>query len=92
MGSIKKIAAEIGPAKEIVVVGHTAILTGLNKWNDFLALQRASNVKTLLKRAGVKVRITVVGVGGSAPVTRVLTEAEQSRNRRAIVYVVPAGS
>lgn len=91
VGSVRRIAAGIGPAKEVIVVGHTAILTGLNKWNDYLAQQRAANIKTLLRRAGVKVRITTVGVGGSAPVTRVLSESEQSRNRRAVIYVVPAG-
>ena len=90
--SLRGISSLIGPAKEVVVVGHTAILTGSNRWNDYLSQQRAENVKHLLRRFGVATRITTVALGGTAPISRVLTEAEQRQNRRVIIYVVPKGN
>ncbi len=89
LNSVRSIAKSITDGKEVIIVGHSAIFTGVNKWNTILAEKRSRNLKSLLRIFGVKVPITTVGVGASAPITRVLTEQQQQLNRRAMIYIVP---
>jgi outer membrane protein OmpA-like peptidoglycan-associated protein len=90
--SVKKVAGQITGASEVVVVGHSAILTGQNPWNEYISRTRAENVKNLLRKEGIRTKITVRWLGGTAPLSRVLTEASQAPNRRVMVYVVPKSS
>jgi outer membrane protein OmpA-like peptidoglycan-associated protein len=90
--SVKGVARQLKNASEVVVVGHSAILTGQNPWNEHLSRVRAENVKNLLRKEGVRAKITVRGLGGTAPLSRVLTETRQAPNRRVMVYVVPKSS
>jgi hypothetical protein len=89
LNSVRSIARSITDSKEVIIIGHSAIFTGINKWNTMLAEKRSQNLKSLLQVFGVKVPITTVGVGASAPITRVLTERQQQLNRRAMIYIVP---
>jgi hypothetical protein len=90
--SVKKVAGQMTGASEVVVVGHSAILTGQNPWNEYISRTRAENVKNLLRKEGIRTKITVRWLGGTAPLSRVLTEASQAPNRRVMVYVVPKSS
>jgi outer membrane protein OmpA-like peptidoglycan-associated protein len=92
LNSVRSIAKSITDGKEVIIVGHTAMFTGVNKWNTLLAEKRSQNLKSLLQIYGVKVPITTVGVGASSPITRTLTEQQQRLNRRAMIYIVPSQS
>jgi len=75
-------------ADHIIVSAHTAIFTGDNAWNTQLSRKRAEAVKAALLRAGVEIPIYTTALGAKSPVTRVMTEDAQRRNRRAEIYVV----
>ena len=71
-----------------MVSAHTAIFTGDNNWNTQLSQKRATAVRAALRRAGVTIPIYTTALGAKAPLTRVMTERAQRRNRRAEIYVV----
>lgn len=89
ISGIRGAAMSVRGASEVLIVGHTAILTGLNISNERLSWDRANNVKALLRKAGVRAKITTMGLSGTAPLTRVMTERAQAANRRVMIYVIP---
>ena len=90
---IAELATTAAEAQRVILIGHTALLTEDTVSNNRIALQRAARVKAELKKqfkaAGVKVPISIVGVGSRAPLTTKKTEARQSTNRRVEVYLIP---
>jgi outer membrane protein OmpA-like peptidoglycan-associated protein len=71
------------PEANIISAGHTDS-TGTEKYNDYLALQRAKAVESYLtvKHGIPPERITVRGYGESAPIDTNETKEGQARNRR----------
>lgn len=88
--SLRSIVESAAGAKEIIVVGHSAGLTGMNRWNDLISQARAEAVRNRLLRMGVRIPVRAIGLGAAAPLTRVMTEEAQQANRRVAVYVVPS--
>jgi alpha-tubulin suppressor-like RCC1 family protein len=71
------------------VVGHSAFLTGKTPENRRLSHQRAAQIaQTFRTRTNIK-QVVSIGVGGGAPVSSVLRESSQRKNRRVVVYYVP---
>lgn len=90
---IAEIAESASTAQRIILVGHTALLTEANGWNNFISLQRVARVKDALqaefRAAGVDVPVTIVSLGSKAPLTTKQTEKAQTKNRRVNIYIVP---
>ena len=76
-------------ARSVMVVGHSALLTGNTPENRVLSAKRADRVAALLRKDARAGEVVSVAIGADAPVTRALTESMQSRNRRVTVYFVP---
>jgi alpha-tubulin suppressor-like RCC1 family protein len=72
-----------------LAVGHSALFTGNSPGNISVSIRRAKNVENYLKSRHVKAEVVSTGVGSTAPVTTILTEMEQARNRTVNVYYVP---
>ena len=72
-----------------LAVGHAALFTGASRANQVVSERRARNVVGWLDARNVDAVLAWTGVGSRAPVTRILTETEQSRNRVVNIYYVP---
>lgn len=81
--------SRMGRPRAVLVVGHTAILTGNSVENLILSRHRARNVALAIGGKLTSTEVSWSGVGGLAPVNTRLTEAAQSVNRRVTVYYVP---
>jgi outer membrane protein OmpA-like peptidoglycan-associated protein len=87
--SLDETIQRVSEARIALVVGHAAILTGNTLENRILSVKRANNVAIVLRKyAGVDV-VNSLGVGGDVPVSRLLNESRQEKNRRVVVYYVP---
>ncbi len=70
----------------VLVVGHTHIGKNAYTTKKFSA-DRARVVKTKVKKRGTKVAVR--GMGGKYPLTRATSRAQQLKNERVMVYMIP---
>jgi outer membrane protein OmpA-like peptidoglycan-associated protein len=87
--TLETILAEIArrPAAEIVVIGHTDRVGGV-QYNDALSLQRAEKVRGELVRLGIPFdRIQVAGRGSREPLIPTEDQVPEPRNRRVEITV-----
>ena len=73
----------------IDVVGHTDSI-GSESYNRQLSLRRAQSVASYLESQGVqRVRMEVIGMGETRPISDNTTEAGRARNRRLELILIP---
>lgn len=87
--SLDETMKSVSGARIALVVGHAAILTGNTLENRILSVKRANHVATALKKYADIDVVDSLGVGGDVPVSRMLDESRQEKNRRVVVYYVP---
>lgn len=75
-------------ASAVFVGGYTGNVTN-DAVNETLAEVRASKTRSALREGGVTATIAVMSFGSSGAVTKGKSNAEQNRNRRAVIYIVP---
>lgn len=86
MAAIKLEIAE-RPASEVMVIGHTDTVGGLEA-NDKLSVKRAEAVRQILLGAGVPAsKIEIAGRGEREPLIQSGDEVAESRNRRVEISV-----
>lgn len=79
------------PSTRITIVGHTDI-TGSDRINDPLSINRASATRSYLAARGVDSgRIMIDGRGSREQIADNSTEAGRARNRRVEIYVAQPG-
>lgn len=73
------------PAVEVIIVGYTDSVGGL-EYNDKLSLQRAAVMRNILIAAGIPVaRISVAGRGERELLVKTSDEIDEPRNRRVVI-------
>ncbi len=75
--------------RSVLVVGHSALLTGNTPENRILSTRRAEAVAARIREVADVEQVVTVGIGADAPLSRVRNESMQSRNRRVAIYYVP---
>ncbi len=86
--TLKTTAVAAKNANVVFVGGYTGNVTN-DAVNEKLAEVRASKTRSALRKAGVTATIAVMSFGSSGAVTKGKSNAEQNRNRRAVIYIVP---
>ena len=75
------------PAFEVMVIGHTDTVGGLEA-NDMLSLKRAATVREILIAAGVPVgKIEIAGRGEREPLLKTADEVAEPKNRRVEISI-----
>jgi len=75
------------PASEVMVIGHTDTVGGLEA-NDMLSLKRAATVREILIAAGVPAgKIEIAGRGEREPLLKTADEVAEPKNRRVEISV-----
>ena len=87
LAQVQKIAKAAKNASRVVVIGHAAALTDISEFRFAISRDRAKAVKNALVKAGVTATIEIVSQSDNQPVKTQKTEADQSKNRRADVYI-----
>ena len=87
LAQVQKIAEAAKNASRVVVIGHAAALTDISEFRFAISRDRAKAVKNALVKAGVTATIEIVSQSDNQPVKTPKTEAAQSKNRRADVYI-----
>lgn len=87
LAQVQKIAKAANSASRVVVIGHAAALTDISEFRFAISRDRATAVKAALIKAGVTATIEIVSQSDNQPVKTQKTEAAQSKNRRADVYI-----
>jgi outer membrane protein OmpA-like peptidoglycan-associated protein len=79
----------IKKAGSILISGHSGNLMGNTPENRALSKMRAASVVTALKKLGATAPIAIAPVGALDPVSTGSSQADQDKNRRAIVVLIP---
>jgi outer membrane protein OmpA-like peptidoglycan-associated protein len=87
LAQVQTIAKAAKNASRVVVIGHAAALTDISEFRFAISRDRAKAVKNALVKAGVTATIEFVSQSDNQPVKTKKTEADQSKNRRADVYI-----
>jgi outer membrane protein OmpA-like peptidoglycan-associated protein len=87
LAQVQMIAEAAKNASRVVVIGHAAALTDISEFRFAISRDRAKAVKNALVKAGVTATIEIVSQSDNQPVKTPKTEAAQSKNRRADVYI-----
>lgn len=79
----------IKKAGSILISGHSGNLMGNTPENQALSKMRAASVVTALKKLGATAPIALAPVGALDPVSKGSSRADQDKNRRAVVVLIP---
>ncbi|MEY2627684.1 MAG: hypothetical protein RJB08_1443 [Actinomycetota bacterium] len=89
LARIKSIKAKVSAAGSVLVIGHSGTLNGNSPANKAIARDRAIATVAALKAAGATGPFAISGVGALAPASTGKTEADQAKNRRAVIVLIP---
>lgn len=86
---INTLAPSARAANSVLVAGHSGNMAGENSNLVVLSQKRANAVRSLLRGRGVRKTIAIWSFGASKPVTNSKSNAQQNKNRRAEIYIIP---
>jgi len=89
LATIKAAKKAMSDATSILIVGHSGSALGNTLANQRLSIERASQIRQLLVKGGVRTPISTYGLGALDPVTEMVYEFAQRSNRRVAVYLIP---
>ncbi len=89
LATIKAAKKAMSDATSILVVGHSGGALGNTLNNQRLSIDRATWVRQLLVKGGIRTQISTYGLGALDPVTEMVYEFAQRTNRRVAVYLIP---
>ena len=87
--TIRAAKKAMSDATSILVVGHSGSALGNTAQNQRLSVERATQIKSLLVKGGIRTPISAHGLGALDPVTKMVYEFAQKANRRVAVYLIP---
>ena len=86
---LTQLLSTIKKAGSILISGHSGNLMGNTPENQALSKMRAASVVTALKKLGATAPIAIAPVGALDPVSKGSSQADQDKNRRAVVVLIP---
>lgn len=89
LARIDSIKKQVNAAGSVLVVGYSGTLNGNSPDNLKLSRARALSTVMALKLAGVEGPFAISGVAALDPVSRGKSEADQAKNRRAVIVLIP---
>jgi outer membrane protein OmpA-like peptidoglycan-associated protein len=89
MARIKSLKSRVSAAGSVLLVGHSGTLNGNSPENIAISRARAASTLTALRSIGAKGPFAVSGVGALDPARNGKTEADQAKNRRVVIVLIP---
>lgn len=86
---LNKLKTRIETAGSVLVAGHTGNLMGNTPENIALSKQRAQATVAALKARGSDGPFAIAAIGALDPVNNGTTQAEQDKNRRSVIVLIP---
>ena len=89
LGRLKTLKAQISAAGSVLLIGHSGTLNGNSPANQAISRDRANATMVALKSIGAKGPFAISGVGALDPASTGKTEADQAKNRRVVIALIP---
>jgi len=89
MARLKSLKSKISAAGSVLLIGHSGTLNGNSPANIAISKDRATSTLAALKAIGAKGPFAVSGVGALDPARNGKTEADQAKNRRVVIALIP---
>jgi outer membrane protein OmpA-like peptidoglycan-associated protein len=86
---LKSLKSQISAAGSVLLIGHSGTLNGNSPANVEISRARATSTLAALKAIGAKGPFAVSGVGALDPARTGKTEADQAKNRRVVIALIP---
>lgn len=87
--AINTLAPTARTANAVIVTGHSGNMGGESSDLVVLSQKRANAVRSLLRGRGVNQTVAIWSFGATNPVTNSKSNAQQDKNRRAEIYLIP---
>lgn len=87
--AINTLAPTARTANSVIVTGHSGNMGGESSDLVVLSQKRANAVRSLLRGRGVNQTVAIWSFGATNPVTNSKSNAQQDKNRRAEIYLIP---
>jgi alpha-tubulin suppressor-like RCC1 family protein/outer membrane protein OmpA-like peptidoglycan-associated protein len=84
-----KLKSRINAAGSVLIAGHSGTLTGNTPENVKLSQQRAAATVKELKSRGAKGPFAIATVGALDPASKGKSQADQDKNRRVVIVLIP---
>lgn len=79
----------ISAAGSVLLIGHSGTLNGNSPANVAVSKARAESTLAALKSIGAQGPFAIAGVGALDPASNGKTEADQAKNRRVVIVLIP---
>lgn len=89
LARLAKLKSRINASGSVLIAGHSGTLTGNTPENVKLSQQRAAATVKELKSRGAKGPFAIAAVGALDPASRGKSEADQDKNRRVVIVLIP---
>jgi outer membrane protein OmpA-like peptidoglycan-associated protein len=89
LARIAKMKTRVSNAGSVLVAGHTGNLMGNTPENRKLSSERAQAAVSAMKSRGIEGPFAVAAVGALDPVNTGSSRADQDKNRRVVVVLIP---
>jgi outer membrane protein OmpA-like peptidoglycan-associated protein len=86
---LRSLKAQISAAGSVLLVGHSGTLNGNSPANIAISRARAASTLSALRSIGAKGPFAISGVGALDPANTGKTEADQAKNRRVVIALIP---
>ncbi|NBN90718.1 MAG: hypothetical protein EBV24_10550 [Actinobacteria bacterium] len=86
---LKSLKSQISAAGSVLLIGHSGTLNGNSPANVAISRARAEATLAALKALGANGPFAVSGVGALDPASTGKTEADQAKNRRVVIALIP---
>jgi alpha-tubulin suppressor-like RCC1 family protein/outer membrane protein OmpA-like peptidoglycan-associated protein len=89
LARLGKLKSRINAAGSVLIAGHSGTLTGNTPENVKLSQQRAAATVKELKLRGAKGPFAIATVGALDPASKGKSQADQDKNRRVVIVLIP---
>jgi outer membrane protein OmpA-like peptidoglycan-associated protein len=89
LARLKSLKSQISAAGSVLIIGHSGTLNGNSPANVAISRARAASTLASLKTLGAKGPFAISGVGALDPANTGKTEADQAKNRRVVIALIP---
>lgn len=89
LARLAKLKSRINAAGSVLIAGHSGNLSGNTPENVKLSQLRAAAAVKELKSRGAKGPFAIAAVGALDPASRGKSEADQDKNRRVVIVLIP---
>jgi len=89
MGRLRSLKTRISAAGSVLLIGHSGTLNGNSPANVAVSKARAESTLAALKSIRAQGPFAIAGVGALDPASNGKTEADQAKNRRVVIVLIP---